>query len=543
MPVDVEVHAAGGDDSEPETTQPGTSRRGLLRISSIVGAGTVAAACAPSAPPSGGTSPTLPLSPPGPGLPPTWPPGARADSKHVARRLTWGVTPSSAADIKRRGLIPWLDEQLDWRSIDDSHVAPMLTPWPRPTASPSAIKADKDWLVPMEMAVHETIRRVFSRRQLHEVMADFWFDHFNVDVNHYPARLHMPNYDHQVIRVHALGRFSDLLPAVACSEAMLFYLDQATSRADRGRTPNENFARELMELHTVGSDGGYNEDDVKAVAHLFTGWSVPNDTGAFTFRPDWHDPGPMTPSRRVLGWSRGSLTGEAAGRSFLKHLANHPVTAQRVCHKLARRIIGEQINPTDPVVGAAAKVFRNTGTDIAATVRSLVLSTEFAASAGAKIRRPAALVTQMARALDVKWSAPAKPDNLLWSLWSNLEQLGHANHSWPSPAGYPDVNGHWLSVGSLVSRWNLAVWFAFDGVPGMTFDARATMAWAKHDRWGEWLDALALSITGEPWPPEVRATVLTHYEVTDDTVFRPWDHWAAQPVTAVLLQTVGFQRS
>ncbi len=155
----------------------------------------------------------------------------------------------------------------------------------------------------------------------------------------------MPAYDRDVIRPLALGRFVDLLTAVAAHPAMLHFLDQASSRADGGRTPNENFGRELMELHSVGSDGGYSEDDVKAVAHLLTGWSVTDVTGGFTFRTSWHDPGPMTESREVLGWSRGALAGEQAGRAFIEHLARHPVTARRICHKLARRLIGEHVAP------------------------------------------------------------------------------------------------------------------------------------------------------------------------------------------------------
>ncbi len=462
---------------------------------------------------------------------------------HVARRLTWGATPALATGIEQLGLAAWLDEQLAWRSIDDSHVAPMLTAWPRPDMTAPALKADQPWKVAQELAAHETIRRCYSNRQLHEVMVDFWFDHFNVDIHHSTSRYHMGEYDRHVIRPHALGRFSDMLPAVAAHPAMLHYLDQASSRADRGRVPNENYARELMELHTVGSEGGYNEDDVVAVAHLLTGWSTDGSVGGFVFRPDRHDMGPMTPTRQVLGWAPGGLTGEAAGRAFLNHLAHHPVTARRVCHKLARRLIRDDISPHSAVVDSAVQAWQSSGTDIAATVRALVLSAEFASAAGAKVRRPQSLVTQMVRALGIQWQIPSKPDNFLWANWSNLEQLGNANHAWPAPNGYPDANGFWLSVGALVSRWNLAVWLAYDTIAGMHFDAAATMDWAPNRRWGEWLDALAERIAGEPWPPEVRASVLSHHGVTETTVFRSWDHHAAKAVVAVLLQTAGFQRS
>lgn len=507
------------------------------------GVGAVLAACAPQAPgvtttavpPTGGSG--------GNGGAPKPPPWSGTTGMHAARRLSWGATPALAAHIDRRGLQPWLEEQLNWRAIDDSHIAAMVAPWSRPTQSAPVIKANGgDWLVPQEMAAHETIRRCFSNRQLHELLTDFFHDHFNVDANHTPSRWHMPDFDRTVIREHALGRFRDLLPAVASHPAMLHYLDQANSRADKGRTPNENFAREVMELHTVGSGGGYSEDDIKAVAHLLSGWSVTDSTSGFTFKPQWHNMGPMT-GRTVLGWNPGALSGEAAGRAFLKHLAHHPATARRLCHKLAVRLIGEHVGPNTAVVNRAVSAYNASGTSITEVVRKLVLSKEFATSAGAKVRRPASLMTQMVRALGIKWQAPAKPDNFLWRNWSAAESLGNAHHSWPAPDGYPDTNGYWLSVGSLVGRWNMAVPLAHNSVDGMPFDAKATMAWAPNRRWGEWLDALAGRIAGEAWLPSQRTAILEHFGVTESTVFRSWDHWAAPHVLTVLLQTPGFQRS
>ncbi len=522
----------------------GSTRRSLLQFGGLLGAGAVASACAPpnraeSVPPAPAPAPV----PGKPGLPPVPTEWAGAEGLHVARRLSWGATPALAAEIESMGLAAWLEQQLAWQSIDDSHVAPLVTSWPRPGWTAQQVKDSDSWRVPTEMAAHETIRRIFSKRQLHELVADFWHDHFNVDANLSPSQYHMPEYDRNVIRPLTFGKFSEMLPAVATHPAMLHYLDQASSRADGGRTPNENYARELMELHTVGSTAGYTEQDVVAVAHLLSGWSTSTSTSGFSFKASWHNTGPMSSTRQVLGWARGALSGEAAGRAFLNHLAHHPATARRVCHKLARRLIGEHVSPTSAVVDAAVNAYLGSDTSIAAVVRSLVLSSDFVDSAGAKLRRPASLVTQMARALGVKWVAPAKPDDFLWANWSRLEQMGNANHSWPAPNGYPDANGFWLSVGSLVSRWNLAVWLAYGTVAGLPFDAKATMDWAPNKKWGEWLDVMALAIAGEPWPPGVRSTVLAKYGVTDQTVFRSWDHNYAKPIVTVLLQTAGFQRS
>lgn len=533
---DTRIEGGGAEAPEP-------SRRNFLRFAPVAGAGVVAAACAPATAPPGDSVPA-PLPVGGtPGLPPVPSAWANANGLHVARRLTWGSTPTLAAEIESKGLAPWLEQQLAWQSLDDSHIAPMVAPWPRPSWDAQQVKDTESWRVPTEMAAHETIRRIFSKRQLQELVADFWHDHFNVDANISPSQYHMPHYDRMVIRPLAFGKFSALLPAVAAHPAMLHYLDQASSRADNGRTPNENYARELMELHTVGSTAGYTQEDVVAVAHLLSGWSTSSSTSGFTFKANWHDPGPMTPTRQVLRWARGGLSGEAAGRAFLNHLAHHPATARRICHKLARRLIGEHIGPTSPVVNKAVNAYLSSDTSIAEVVRALVLSSEFVNSAGAKLRRPASLVTQMARALGLQWSPPSRPDDFLWANWSRLEQMGNANHSWPSPNGYPDANGFWLSAGSLVSRWNLAVWLAYGTVAGLPFDAKATMDWAPNKKWGEWLDRMALAIAGEPWPPAVRATVLAKYGVTDQTVFRSWDHNYAKPIVTVLLQTAGFQRS
>lgn len=558
---------------EPTSADPVGSaragpRRALLRLVPVAGAVAVAAACSPGGPRRPTTVP--PTTRPTTTVPPTTtttvptttssttssttttttlpppppPPEGWADpfGLHVARRLTWGATPGLADDIATRGLPAWLDDQLDWQAIDDSHLGPILAPWPRPGWDAPQIHDDEEWRVPTEMAAHETLRRVYSNRQLHEVLVDFVHDHFNIDVNHPGARPHFPSFYRDVIKVHALGSFSDLLVGVGTHPAMLLYLDQATSRADGGRTPNENYARELMELHTVGTDGGYDQSDVVAVAHLLTGWTVTSATGGFTFRSEWHDPGPMTPERVVLGWSRGELTGEAAGRSFLAHLARLPVTARRLCHKLAVRLIGEQVTRDSAVVSSAADAYLAADTSIAAAVRSLVLSPEFASSVGARIRRPHSLATQMARALQRPWVQPSNPESFMWANWSKLDQLGHAPHTWPTPDGYPDENAHWLSAGALVSRWNLAVWLACGSVDGMPFTAADTMGWAPNHQWGEWLDALARAFVGEPWPPEVRASVLAQHEVTETTVFRSWDHWSAAPVVTVLLQTPVFQR-
>jgi len=243
-----------------------------------------------------------------------------------------------------------------------------------------------------------------------------------------------------------------MLVASAKSPAMLMYLDQATSRADGGRLPIENYAREVMELHTVGVGGGYDETDVKEVAYLLTGWSLTDpNTGTFTFRSSWHNMGPLATGGDVLGWRPNGLTGQAAGESLLVHLARHPKTASRLAYKLAVRFIGEHIKPTDAVVANAATAYTNNDTAITPMVRSLLTSAEFRASAGRKVRRPFEYLAACMRGAQLQFD-PAKAPNLVWAVSSTLGLLGQEPYCWPAPNGSPDANGKWLSAGAMVSR-------------------------------------------------------------------------------------------
>ena len=323
---------------------------------------------------------------------------------------------------------------------------------------------------------------------------------------------------------------------------MLTFLDQATSRGDGTRVPNENYARELMELHTVGVDAGYTEDDVKAVASLLTGWTLTDmNRGTFVFKDAWHNPKLMPPTRTVLGFSRGSLTGQAAGEAFLRHLAHHPSTANRLALRLATRFIGNHITRTDPVVAATASTYLSSGTAILPTLSTLLSSTAFAASADRRVRRPIELYAAAVRAVVNTPMSLTKPDDLIWNLNSLVGGLDGMPHWWPSPNGYPDADAKWISVGPLIARWNLATQVGYNGVPGHAMDWTTINTWTSKTTIGDWFDAAA-SRLGITVDAASRTTMLSECgRKPTDTIKVANDRWVFPKILTFLLQAPEFQ--
>jgi uncharacterized protein (DUF1800 family) len=303
-------------------------------------------------------------------------------------------------------------------------------------------------------------------------MVDFWFNHFNVFAGKGPTRLYLTEYERDVIRPHVLGSFRDLLGATAQSPAMLFYLDNwqsAAPKSDRSnrrgqiiRRPgmpvaaqpnrparglNENYARELMELHTLGVDGGYTQKDVQEVARAFTGWTIemPRQGGGFRFEPRIHDDG----EKVVLG-HRIKAGGKKDGEGVLDILAAHPSTARFIATKLARRFVAD-VPPAELVDRASAR-FRETRGDIREVVRTIVTSPEFFAAAAyrAKVKSPYEFVASAARAANVD-VVSALP------LVQALRELGMPLYFCQPPTGYPDRADAWVNTGALLNRMNFAV--------------------------------------------------------------------------------------
>ncbi len=300
-----------------------------------------------------------------------------------------------------------------------------------------------------ELAEQKLLRAVFSDRQLQEVLTDFWFNHFNVDARKGRDRFLLTEYERDTIRPRVFGKFRDLLGATAKSPAMLFYLDNWMSAANNPRRGlNENYGRELMELHTLGVDGGYTQKDVTEVARALTGWTFdnPRGGGSFTFNPRIHDPG----EKIVLGHVIKAGGGESDGEQVLDILARQPATATFIATKLTRRFVSD--TPPPALVARVAARFRDTDGDLREVMRTILTSPEFLSPDAyrAKVKTPFEFVASALRATgaDVQDARP---------LIRELEQLGMPLYMCQPPTGYKDTGDAWVNTGALVSRMNFAV--------------------------------------------------------------------------------------
>ena len=331
-----------------------------------------------------------------------------------------------------------------------------------------------------ELAWQRLTRDIYSSAQLQEVMTDFWLNHFNVFLHKNEATpYYLVSYERDVIRPLALGKFEDLLEATAHSPAMLLYLDNASSmgpdspaaekqKAREARSPdgkpktreglNENYARELMELHTLGVNGGYTQADVTQVARVLTGWTVdrPQRGGGFKFDENRHEPG----AKKVLG-KKIKENGEQEGRELLHMLASRPATAKFLSRKLAVRFVGD--DPPESLVDRMAKSYLSSGGDISVVLKTLYHSPEFWAACAyrAKVKTPIEFVVSAARASN------AATDNLQ-PLVNTLHDMGMTIYGAVPPTGYNWQSSNWVSTGALVNRMNFALSLTANRLPGIS---------------------------------------------------------------------------
>ena len=426
-------------------------------------------------------------------------PADRTAVEHALNRLAYGPRPGELDKVQRAGLAAWIEEQLDPQRIDDSALAAMLPPLPERPADVSSPQQARQFgrQQVQALAAQKVLRAAYSERQLEETLVDFWFNHFNVFAGKGRTSIYLVDYERNAIRPHVWGSFRDLLGATAQSPAMLFYLDNWLSadpeaaervadmanqrRARRGgagarqgaaRRPgragaapgpdqqgaapppqaarrrglNENYARELLELHTLGVDGGYTQQDIIEVARAFTGWTIanPND-GAFRFTPALHDRGAKT----VLGHTLKAGGGIEDGERVLDIVAKHPSTARHIATKLARRFVSD--TPPEALVARVAARFTATDGDLRETVRAVVTSPEFFAAEyrGAKTKTPLEFVVSAVRTSG-RQVRDGRP------LVNALQQLGMAPYMCQPPTGYDDEAETWVSAGALVTRMNVA---------------------------------------------------------------------------------------
>jgi uncharacterized protein (DUF1800 family) len=371
---------------------------------------------------------------------------------HLLRRATFGPSPDSIAEIRGLGAAAWLDRQLKPASIADPVADGLVARLPLCGLSIAEIRArvtagqlkQHSWDPMWQLAFAAPVRAIWSRRQLHEVMADFWSNHLNVTCPTGDVWDSRTDYDRTVIRKHALGTFADLLKASARHPAMLTYLD---NRFSTRLAPNENYGRELLELHTVGL--GHTEADVKDAAKLLTGLGVDNATGAYRYDAANHVVGPV----KILTFSHANATttgGEAAVTALLDHLAIHPSTARRIVTKLCVRFVADE--PPASLVTKLVKVYLDNRSAIVPVLRALFTSGEFAASVGAKTRTPLEDLAATVRILG--YGPPAAGTKSYESLYLMARNAGQAPLSWGPPNGYPDVAAAWASPSGLLVRWN-----------------------------------------------------------------------------------------
>lgn len=387
-------------------------------------------------------------------------------------RATFGVTPALRAEVERAGGFGgWIDRQLAGdlatgspeRAALLARIDERLPSWGELAAGSKEDRKGVGGLCLQTIVGRTVVGAAFGADQLRQRVVGVLADLLHVTSSSRKELLGICDYD-RVLRDGAFGRFSDLLVATAQHPAMLVFLDQATSRADGGRIPNENYAREVMELHTVGVDGGYDEGDVKELSHVLSGWSIDRRTRRFVFRDAWHDLGAFASSGDILGWRpAASQTGEAAGVAALRHLASHPATARRLAHLLARNFVSETLEADDPLVVEAAEIYRTHDTAIGPVVRHLLTSDRFERDATLMLRRPIDLV---AHALRVS-AAPADGDleATLTATVGLTRVLGQVPYAWPAPNGYPFGSAAWSNAGAMLGRWNAITTLAGWGAP------------------------------------------------------------------------------
>jgi uncharacterized protein (DUF1800 family) len=468
-------------------------------------------------------------------------------------RLSFGPRPGDALKVRAIGLDNWIDQQLRPEKIDDSAIEQFVARYP-------AINQSQEELLPRyaqqqrerrqvkremadstrsmtaadSMALRQQMQRgnltrqvitqlqssrvaraVASERQLQEVMTDFWENHFSIYAQKgAPEPYYLIDFDQKVIRPRALGKFRDLLGAVAQSPAMLFYLDNARSMAESNRPTlgrqqlqprkrpglNENYGRELLELHTLGVDGGYTQQDVINVARAFTGWTIkpPAQGGGFIFRPQVHDAG----EKIVLGHKLAAGRGMEDAEDVLDILARSPVTARFISFKLARRFVSD--SPSKALVDHAAQVYLRTDGDIREVLRAIITSPEFFSQQAfrSKVKSPFEVVVSAMRALN---AAPdSTPRSALVIAFLGQPIFGHQ-----APNGWPETGASWMNTGAILNRINFGMAVAAGRLPGVSIRALPALDTIRSAPRDRQVDVVVATILNGMASPDTRAVLLS----------------------------------
>jgi uncharacterized protein (DUF1800 family) len=397
----------------------------------------------------------------------TPPPIGPRVARFALDRLGYGPRPDSIDEVLGRGIERWIEDQLA-PSPDgslDTRLRPLSTLGYSIQETLARYDADQRTIgvALQELRTAHFIRAVHSRNQLEEVLTDFWFNHFNVYEGDSPTRYGIARYEMDVIRPHVLGKFRDLLGAVANSWAMMSYLDNYLSSA---RAINENYARELMELHTLGVDGGYTQADVQEVARAFTGWGIDQRAGAFVYRAASHDQAAKT----VLGQRLPASQGKKDGEDVLDLLARHPSTARFISTKLCRRLVSD--TPSEAVIARGADAFTSTSGDLAEVMRAILGTADFwnEAFGAGKIKTPHEFVVSALRALGAEVTSAR---TFVEGPVSSLTSMGMPTYEALDPTGWSDRGTDWLpNPGSHLARMNFVLSLVSQTTQGVAVDLR-----------------------------------------------------------------------
>jgi uncharacterized protein (DUF1800 family) len=456
------------------------SRREFLRLSGWVAGTAAVTACAPAY----GRLADLGVSDA------PWPEGGEEAFRRLLR-LTYGPLPSERQQVASEGLAAWVETQLAPDSLDDARLALRLRPLDALDLEAEVLADWEQDVVVDQLRRATLLRRQFSTRQLYERMVEFWTDHFNIYLAKGDCWFLKVVDDRDVVRRHALGNFRDLLMASAHSPAMLVYLD---NQANEKAAPNENYSREVMELHTLGVGSGYTQLDVMELARCLTGWGVKRHfwRGQFQFDAQAHAGG----VKRVLGMDVQSA-GEAEAEEVLSTLALHPATAYHLSAQLVERfIVDHPLQAAPRLVDRGAQAFLNSGGEIKAVLKAIFLEglTRPNFVLPAKFKRPSDFVVSALRLLDVESDGGAP-------IQSHLSAMGQGLFDWPTPDGAPDVEEAWAS--NLLPRWSFALELAQNSLEGSPVSLPKLLQGAGASSPSATLSAFSRLLLGKAPPPEV----------------------------------------
>ena len=488
------------------------TRRDFLKLGALVTASAALASCAPAYRTLAGDLTVVPWTP------------LKAQDFLALNRLTFGPRVEERARFAEIGLPAYIEEQLAFDSINDFSCELLLNPFKTLKMAPNELEGISNQLfenydrekVPSELRRATLLRQLYSKRQLYEVMVEFWSDHFNIYIEKGNCFYLKTVDDREVIRKNAFGSFRDLVWASAHSPAMLVYLDNQPNEKSH---PNENYARELMELHTLGVDGGYTQQDVMELARCLTGWTVKEHfwLGDFVFKEDLHDP----TTKDVLGMTIPNA-GITEAEDVIEVLAAHPSTAHFIATKLTRRFIAEE--PPQEIVEKAAQAFLKTKGDIKSVLRVILL--DGLPLAQPKYKRPVNFVLSALSMLHVETDGAAIQDHLL--------RMGQSYFNWPTPDGYPDYSGAWQ--GNLMPRWQFAFELIRAEIKGTKLGLDYLIDVSGADGLPAEVDAVSSLLLGAPLASSLRDELINSIISAGAA-----DEEALKIVTAGLLASPAFQ--